>query len=80
MLLKENLHVPLDATLKTNIPIQGHLNVPIKSALQATVDVQNTLPVKIEKGQLKIPLNSLRLSRRDHPPVKPQQPQSEALK
>ena len=53
----------MDTTLKAKIPIQGHLNVPIKSALQATVDVQNTLPVKIEKGQLKIPLSSLRLSR-----------------
>ena len=63
--LKENLKVPLKATLKTNIPIEGHLNVPIKSALQATVDVQNTLPVKIEKGQLKIPLNSLKLSQHD---------------
>nr|WP_068972796.1 MFS transporter [Acinetobacter wuhouensis] len=61
--LKESLHVPLVTTLKANIPIQGHLNVPIKSALEATVDVQNTLPVKIEKGQLTIPLNSLRLSR-----------------
>lgn len=63
--LKENLKIPLIATLKTNIPIQGHLNVPIKSALAATVDVQNTLPVKIEKGQLKIPLSSLKLSRHD---------------
>lgn len=59
--LKENLIVPLDATLKTNIPIKGHLNVPIKTALNASVDVKNTLPVIIEKGDLKIPLNTVKL-------------------
>lgn len=61
--LKENLNIPLHTTLKTNIPIQGHLNVPIKTALKASVDVQNTLPIKIEQGELKIPLHNLRLSR-----------------
>lgn len=61
--LKENLQIPLDTTLKTNIPIQGKLNVPIKTALQATVDVQNTLPIEIKQGELKIPLNSLQISR-----------------
>ena len=61
--LKENLRIPLEATLKTNIPIEGHLNVPVKTALKASVDVQNTLPVKIKQGQLVIPLNSMRVAR-----------------
>lgn len=60
--LKENLHIPLNATLKTEIPVQGQLNVPIKTALNATVDVKNTLPVKIQNGQLKVPLNTVKLS------------------
>lgn len=60
--LKENLHIPLHATLKTEIPVQGQLNVPIKTALNATVDVKNTLPVKIQSGELKVPLNTLKLS------------------
>lgn len=63
--LKENVRIPLVTTLNTNIPIKGRLNVPVKTALQATVDVKNTLPVKIQQGQLKIPLNSLTLSRTD---------------
>lgn len=61
--LKENLHIPLNAQLKTNIPIQGSLNVPVKTALNASVDVKNTLPVKIEHGELKIPLSSMSLNR-----------------
>lgn len=61
--LKENLRIPLNTSLKANIPIQGHLNVPIKTALDASVDVQNTLPVKIKKGELIIPLNSVQLKR-----------------
>lgn len=69
--LKENLIIPLDATLKTNIPIQGHLNVPIKTALKASVDVQNTLPVKIEKGDLKIPLNTLTISKKEQQAANP---------
>lgn len=35
----ENLNIPLDTTLKTNIPINGHLNVPIETALAASVDI-----------------------------------------
>ena len=61
--LKENLHIPVNTVVKTNIPIQGHLNVPIKTALKASVDVQNTLPIEIKQGELKIPLNSLQLLR-----------------
>ena len=61
--LKENLHIRLNAQLKTNIPIQGSLNVPVKTALNASVDVKNTLPVKIEHGELKIPLSSMSLNR-----------------
>ncbi|SSS06520.1 Uncharacterised protein [Acinetobacter baumannii] len=61
--LKEDLHIPLNAQLKTNIPIQGSLNVPVKTALNASVDVKNTLPVKIEHGELKIPLSSMSLNR-----------------
>lgn len=53
--------------------------MPIKSALQATVDVQNTLPVKIEKGQLKIPLNSIKLSRQTAGQAEREHTQSEAL-
>jgi hypothetical protein len=59
--LKENLHIPVNTVVKTNIPIQGHLKVPIKTALKASVDVQNTLPIEIKQGELKIPLNSLQL-------------------
>ncbi len=62
--LKENLHIPLNANLKTNIPIEGNLNVPIKTALKATVDVQNTLPVQIKKGELVIPLKTMRFEQR----------------
>ena len=77
--LKQNLRLPLDATLNTNIPIKGHLNVPVKTALAATVDVKNTLPVKIQQGQLKIPLNSVVLSRTDAIPiVKPRVSQAQA--
>ena len=77
--LKQNLRLPLDATLNTNIPIKGHLNVPVKTALAATVDVKNTLPVKIQQGQLKIPLNSVVLSRTDAIPiVKPSVSQAQA--
>ena len=61
--LKENLNIPLKAQLNANIPIQGKLNVPITSELNASVDVKNTLPVKIAKGELKIPLSSMRLNR-----------------
>ena len=72
--LKENLHIPVNTVVKTNIPIQGHLNVPIKTALKASVDVQNTLPIEIKQGELKIPLNSLQLLREKPQPqehVKP---------
>lgn len=61
--LKESLRVPLVTTLDTQIPISGRLNVPVKTPLDATVDVQNVLPVKIQQGNLKIPLNSVQLSR-----------------
>ncbi|MEN8390089.1 MFS transporter [Acinetobacter indicus] len=60
--LKENLNIPLKTTLNTLIPVQGHLNVPIQTALKASVDVKNTLPIKIEQGELNIPLNSIRLA------------------
>lgn len=60
--LKENLNIPLKTTLNTQIPVQGHLNVPIQTALKASVDVKNTLPIKIEQGELNIPLNSIRLA------------------
>lgn len=60
--IKENLQLPFNVTLNTKIPIQGHLNVPVKTALDATVDVKNTLPIKIQQGQLKIPLSSMKLS------------------
>lgn len=61
--LKESLQVPLVTTLDTQIPISGRLNVPVKTPLDATVDVQNILPVKIKQGELKIPLNTVKLSR-----------------
>lgn len=61
--LKENLNIPLQTQLNANIPIQGKLNVPITSELNASVDVKNTLPVKIAKGELKIPLSSMYLDR-----------------
>lgn len=61
--LQENLNIPLNTTLKTNIPVDGHLNVPIKTALAASVEVKNTLPIKIQKGELKIPLSSVTLKK-----------------
>ena len=36
--------------------------MPIQTALKASVDVKNTLPIKIEQGELNIPLNSIRLA------------------
>lgn len=63
--LKESLKVPLVTTLNQQIPISGRLNVPVKTPLDATVEVQNTLPVKIQKGELKIPLNSITLAQND---------------
>lgn len=61
--LKESLRVPLVTTLNTQIPISGRLNVPVKTPLDTTVDVKNILPVTIQKGELKIPLDSIKLSR-----------------
>lgn len=61
--LKESLRVPLVTTLNTQIPISGRLNVPVKTPLDTTVDVKNILPVKIQQGELKIPLNTVKLSR-----------------
>lgn len=61
--LKQNLSIPVDTKIQANIPIQGHLNVPIKTALKASVDVKNTLPITIQKGDLVIPLNTVRLQR-----------------
>ncbi|MDQ8935721.1 MFS transporter [Acinetobacter rudis] len=61
--LKESLRVPLVTTLDTQIPINGRLNVPVKTPLNATVNVENVLPVKIQQGNLKIPLNSVKLLR-----------------
>lgn len=63
--LKQNLIIPIDEVLDANIPIAGHLNVPIKTALKATVDVKNTLAVNIEKGEMVVPLKSLRLKQQD---------------
>lgn len=61
--LKENLRIPLNKDLDVDIPVQGHLNAPIKTALEASVNVQNTLPIKIQKGELVIPLNTLTLQK-----------------
>lgn len=63
--LKENLRIPLKTDLNVDIPVEGHLNAPVKTALEASVNVQNTLPIKIQKGELVIPLNTLSLKKNE---------------
>lgn len=74
--LKENLRIPLKTDLDVDIPVEGHLNAPVKTALEASVDVQNTLPIKIKKGELVIPLNTLTLQKNE--PVASAQPQGQS--
>lgn len=58
--LKEQLKLPIQTTLQSQIPIHGELSIPLKSDLKARVDIRHTLPVTIEHGQLELPLHQLR--------------------
>ena len=61
--LLENLKIPLSTDIDARIPVEGQIRAPIQSALNATVHVENTLPIKIRKGEMLIPLNTLTLQK-----------------
>lgn len=47
-------------------PLLSKTTIPVKETLN--IDVQNTLPIKIKKGDLEIPLSSIRLNQSQDQP------------
>lgn len=68
--IKETLDIPLNGTMRPRVYFDNHVpiktTIPVKETLN--IDVQNTLPIKIKKGDLEIPLSSIRLNQSQDQP------------